>query len=213
MQAQGAHLQPQPFAVKPLILERTHVRLEPLTLEHHTALCEVGLDDELWKVTASNIRTPDDMRSYIEMALRWQNEGTALPFAAIDRISEKVVGSTRFANIDKMHRRTEIGWTWIARPWQRTPINTEAKYLMLHHAFETMGCIRVEFKTDSLNERSRAALLRLGAKEEGILRNHMITHSGRIRHSVYFSIIDSEWPEVKKNLEEKLSRPWKGAAA
>lgn len=208
MQIQTPKLKPPTLVVEPVVLEGTHVRLEPLSLDHYQALCAVGLDGELWKVTASNVRTRDDMRSYIETALRWQSEGTALPFATIDSSSNKVVGSTRFANIDKRHRRLEIGWTWIARPWQRTPLNTEAKYLMLRHAFEMMGCIRVEFKTDSINERSRAAILRIGAKEEGTLRNHMITASGRIRHTVYFSIIDSEWPEVKKKLEEKLATPW-----
>ena len=115
-----------------------------------------------------------------------------------------MIGSTRYANIDRTHRRLEIGWTWVARIWQRTAINTETKYLLLKHAFETLGCIRVEFKTDSLNEQSRNALLRIGVKEEGIFRNHMITHSGRVRHSVYFSIIDSEWSDIKKRLEEKL---------
>jgi RimJ/RimL family protein N-acetyltransferase len=113
-------------------------------------------------------------------------------------------------NIDKANRRVEIGGTWLGRQWQRTPINTEAKYLMLRHAFDTLDCLRVEFKTDSLNERSRNAILRLGAKEEGILRNHMVTASGRIRHSVYYSIIDSEWPTVRARLEEQLARPWLG---
>ncbi|MBP1601939.1 MAG: Acetyltransferase, family, partial [Acidobacteria bacterium] len=119
-----------------------------------------------------------------------------------------VVGSTRFANIDRANRRVEIGWTWVSPPWQRSFVNTEAKYLMLKHAFEVMRCIRVEFKTDSLNQRSRAALLRLGAKEEGTLRNHMITSTGRYRHSVYFSIIDSEWPDVKRSIE--LEQGWSG---
>ncbi|MEX1276209.1 MAG: GNAT family protein, partial [Bacteroidota bacterium] len=124
------------------------------------------------------------------------------------RSSGTVVGSTRFANIERTHRRLEIGWTWVARAWQRTPINTEAKYLMLTHAFETLGCIRVELKTDSLNEKSRKAMLRIGAKEEGTLRNHMITQEGRIRHSVYYSITNDEWPGVKRLLEEKLTRPY-----
>jgi RimJ/RimL family protein N-acetyltransferase len=109
--------------------------------------------------------------------------------------------------MDCANRRVEIGWTWLSLNWQRTAANTEAKYLMLRHAFETWGCIRVEFKTDSLNEKSRAALLRIGAKEEGIFRNHMMTSTGRLRHSVYYSIIDSEWPKVRACLEEKLARP------
>jgi RimJ/RimL family protein N-acetyltransferase len=110
-------------------------------------------------------------------------------------------------NIDKTHHRVEIGSTWIGREWQRTAVNTEAKYLLLRHAFETLGCLRVELKTDSLNDKSRAAILRIGAKEEGIFRNHMITSSGRVRHTVYFSVVDSEWPGVKARLERKLNRP------
>ena len=127
-----------------------------------------------------------------------------MPFATVERNSKKIVGSTRFMNIDAMNRHVEIGSTWIAPPWQRTAVNTEAKYLMLRHAFETWKCMRVEFKTDLMNERSRRAILRLGAKEEGTFRKHMVTWSGRIRDSVYFSIIDTEWPEVKARLEAKL---------
>ena len=114
------------------------------------------------------------------------------------------MGSTRFAAIDRVNRRVEIGWTWVAAPWQRTVVNTEAKYLMLRHAFEELGCIRVELKTNSLNTRSRNAMVRIGAKEEGVLRNHMINEDGSLRHTVYYSIIDAEWPEVKARLEEKL---------
>lgn len=189
---------------QPVTIEGKHVRLEPLSLKHHIALCEIGLDPELWKLSTTSMQTPDDMKEYIETALKWQSEGTALPYSIIGKVSDSVVGSTRYANIDKAHRRLEIGWTWISRPWQRTAINTETKYLLLRHAFETLGCIRVEFKTDSLNRQSRNALIRIGAKEEGVFRNHMITPSGRIRHSVYFSIIDSEWEQVKTSLEDKL---------
>ena len=188
----------------PIVLEGQHVRLEPLTLDHHAALCEVALDPELWRWSVTDMGTPDDLRRYMEAALREQDEGRALPFATIERTSGRAVGSTRFGNADPVHRRVEIGWTWIGRPWQRTAINTEAKYLMLRHAFETLGCIRVELKTDSLNERSRKAILRIGAQEEGTFRNHMITASGRIRHTVYYSIVDSEWPAVKVSLEKKL---------
>ena len=124
------------------------------------------------------------------------------------KASNKAVGSTRFGNIDTAHRRVEIGWTWIARQWQRTFVNTETKYLLLSHAFDTLGCMRVEFKTDSTNSRSRNALMRIGAKEEGVFRNHMIMPGGRIRHSVYFSIIDSEWNEVKRELEKKLAKAY-----
>ncbi len=196
----------KPIKVDPVTLDGLHVRLETLSLEHHPALCDAGLDEELWRWTTAFIRTPENMRKYIETALKELAEGTALPFATVDKASNRVVGSTRFANIDRFNRRLEIGWTWIARPFQRTVVNTEAKYLMLRHAFETLGCIRVELKTDSLNERSRRAILRIGAKEEGVFRNHMICADGRLRHSVYYSIIDSEWPEVKTGLEEKLNR-------
>ena len=194
--------------VTPVTLEGRHVRLEPLSMNHLGLLCEIGFDPELWRVGLSVIGSQNDMKSYIATALQWQAEGTALPFVTIERPSGTVVGSTRFANIDRTHRRVEIGWTWIARPWQRTPLNTEAKYLMLTHAFETLGCIRVELKTDSLNEKSRNAMLRIGAKEEGTLRNHMITQGGRIRHTVYFSVTNDEWPCIKRPLEEKLARPF-----
>lgn len=200
------------MSVTPVTLEGRHVRLEPLSMNHLVPLCEIGFDPELWRVGLSVIGSQDDMKSYIATALRWQAEGTALPFVTIERPSGTVVGSTRFANIDRTHRRVEIGWTWIARPWQRTPVNTEAKYLMLTHAFETLGCIRVELKTDSLNQKSRNAMLRIGAKEEGTLRNHMITQEGRIRHTVFFSVTNDEWPGVKRSLEEKLARPFTRSA-
>ena len=190
--------------VQPVTLEGRHVRLEPLSLDHHADLCAVGLDEELWRWIPTRVRTPADMRAYIELALRSQAEGSALPFATIERASGRAIGSTRYGNIDRLHRRVEIGWTWIGRPWQRTVVNTEAKYLMLRHAFETLGANRVELKTDSLNERSRHAILRLGAVEEGTFRKHMITESGRVRHTVYFSIIDEEWPAVKGRLEGML---------
>ncbi|HEX5410868.1 MAG TPA: GNAT family protein [Terriglobia bacterium] len=190
----------------PIILEGRSVRLEPLSISHHAELCEIGLDFELWHWTTTNVRTPAEMRAYIEKALAERTRGTSLPFATIDQTSGKVIGSTRYLNIDGSNLRVEIGATWIGKNWQRTAVNTEAKYLMLRHAFETLGCIRVEFKTDSLNQRSREAILRLGAKEEGILRNHMLTWTGRIRHTVYFSIIDSEWPQVKTRLEGMMAR-------
>jgi len=190
--------------IEPVTLEGNFIRLEPLSLEHHAGLCEVGLDEELWRWTTQPVRTPDEMRAYIQTALDEQARGVALPFAAIEKASGRVIGSTRYGNIDRANRRVEIGWTWLGLRWQRTAANTEAKYLMLRQAFETWDCIRVEFKTDSLNEKSRAALLRIGAKEEGTFRNHMITSTGRLRHSAYYSIIDSEWPAVKTRLEEKV---------
>jgi RimJ/RimL family protein N-acetyltransferase len=192
--------------VDPVILDGKYVRLEPLSLAHHTGLCAVGLEAGIWRWMPQLIATPADMRAFIEAATKAQAEGAALPFATVEKASGKPVGSTRFFNFDRAHRRTEIGWTWIAPPWQRTAVNTEAKYLMLRHAFETWGCIRVEFKTDSLNERSRAAILRLGAKEEGTFRNHMIMPNGRIRHSVYYSITEADWQEVKAGLERKLAQ-------
>ncbi|MBV9209818.1 MAG: GNAT family N-acetyltransferase [Acidobacteria bacterium] len=192
--------------VEPVTLEGAHVRLEPLSLEHQAGLCEVGLDKDLWRWIPHPVTTPAEMRAYIETALEGEARGSFLPFATIEKSSGRVIGSTRYGNIDRENNRLEIGWTWVARPWQRTAVNTEAKYLMLRHAFETLGCMRVEFKTDSLNERSRNAILRLGATEEGIFRNHMLTSTGRIRHTVYFSIIDSEWLTVKAGLEGKLAR-------
>jgi len=192
--------------VEQVVLEGRHVRLEPLTLGHCGGLCEVGLDAELWRWIPTPVRTAEEMTEYVETALTEQESGVALPFALIERATGRVIGSTRYANIERTHHRVEIGWTWVARAWQRTAVNTEAKYLLLQQAFETLGCMRVELKTDSLNAKSRAAILRIGAKEEGIFRNHMITSSGRIRHTVYFSILDSEWPEVKARLEERLGR-------
>lgn len=189
-----------------MILEGAQVRLEPLTLAHHAALCEVGLDPELWQWIPYRATTAEEMLAYIQSALKDQAAGTAQPFATVERSTGRVIGSTRYMNIDVTNRRREIGATWIAKPWQRTAINTEAKYLMLRHAFETLDCIRVELKTDALNQKSRKAILRIGAKEEGTLRRHVVTWTGRVRDSVYFSVLDSEWPQVKAALEAKLTR-------
>jgi len=191
--------------VMPVTLEGRHARLEPLAKAHLAGLAEVGLAEELWRWIPTAVRTREEMTAYIETALDEQRRGVSLPFATVEKATGRAIGSTRYGNIDRAHHRVEIGWTWVAREWQRTAINTEAKYLLLKHAFESLGCMRVELKTDSLNEKSRAAILRIGAKEEGIFRNHMITASGRIRHTVYFSVIDSEWPEVKARLEAKLN--------
>jgi N-acetyltransferase len=194
------------MALQPVTLEGQHVRLEPLTLAHHAALSEVGLDPELWQWIPYRAITADEMLGYIQTALDAQAAGVALPFATVERATGRVIGSTRYMNIDQTNRRVEIGATWIAKPWQGTAINTEAKYLMLRHAFETLGCIRVELKTDALNEKSRNAILRIGAKQEGTLRQHVVTWTGRLRDSVYFSVLDSEWPGVKAALEAKLTR-------
>jgi N-acetyltransferase len=192
--------------VEPIVLEGAHVRLEPLTLEHHAALCEVAFDDEIWRFTSAYVATPVDLARYIDAALREEAAGRSLPFATIDRQSGRAIGSTRFGNIEPAHRRVEIGWTWLGRRWQRTALNTEAKYLMLGHAFERLGCMRVELKTNALNARSRAAIARLGAKEEGTLRRHMIGERGDVRDTVYFSILDDEWPAVRDRLAARLGR-------
>jgi len=190
--------------VTPVSLEGRHVRLEPLSHAHDAGLSAVGLEEELWRWINAPVRTPEEMSAYIETALNEQSRGVSLPFAQVEKSSGRAIGSTRYGNIDRTHHRLEIGWTWVAPEWQRTAINTEAKYLLLKHAFETLGCIRVELKTDELNEKSRAAILRIGGKEEGIFRNHMITASGRIRNSVYYSILNSEWPDVRARLQAKL---------
>ena len=190
---------------QPVTLEGRHVRLEPLAQTHHGPLCAIGLDPELWELIPYRVTTPDEMAAYIQSALDHQAAGSAAPFATVHSPSGQVIGSTRYMNIDRANRRVEIGATWIAPPWRRTAVNTEAKYLMLRHAFETLGCIRVELKTDALNHRSRHAIRRIGATEEGTLRQHMVTWSGRLRDSVYFSVLDSEWPRVKRDLEQKLA--------
>lgn len=196
---------PEPMCVEPVTLEGRAVRLEPMSREHLPGLCAVGLDPEIWRWYVLPVRTADEMAGVVDTALKEQAAGVTLPFVTVEAASGRVVGSTRYLNIDATHHRLEIGWTWLARPWRRTAINTEAKYLLLRHAFETLRCIRVELKTDSLNEHSRAAILRIGAQEEGTFRNHMITESGRLRHSVYYSVIEAEWPAVKARLERMLA--------
>jgi RimJ/RimL family protein N-acetyltransferase len=191
--------------VQPVVLEGRHVRLEPLSLGHHAALCQVGLDAEILRWTESYAPTAEGMREYIEKALAMQAQGAALPFAVVSQAAGRAIGSTRYGNIDRGNRRVEIGWTWYGRDYQRTAVNTESKYLLLRHAFETLGAIRVELKTDALNERSRTAILRIGAKEEGIFRHHILMPSGRVRDTAYFSVIDDEWPTVKARLEAMLA--------
>jgi RimJ/RimL family protein N-acetyltransferase len=192
--------------LQPVVLEGDFVRLEPMKLSHHAGLSAVGLDPEIWRYTLALVKTPDDMRSYMDSALQLQEAGTTLPFVTIERSSGRIVGSTRFGSYDPANRRIEIGWTWIAPAWQRTAINTEAKYLMLCHAFESLHCVRVELKTDVLNTRSRNAMLRIGAREEGILRKHSLVWDGRYRDSIYYSILDEEWPQVKQQLKSMLTR-------
>jgi N-acetyltransferase len=190
-----------------LILEGEAVRLEPLHPDHEAMLWEVAQNDleEIFRWIPYSMRTQEDFHKAVSKAFQEQERGESIVFATVERRSRRVVGSTRFMNIDRANRRVEIGSTWIATPWQRTAINTEAKYLMLRQAFEEWKCFRVELKTDALNQKSRNAILRIGAKEEGMLRRHVATWTGRVRDSVYFSILDSEWPEVKLRLEAKLA--------
>lgn len=183
------------------------VRLEPIRREHAEKFWEVAKDalGDIFRWIPYAMKSPQDFCNLIEKTLQEQERGDSVAFATVERSSGRVIGSTRFMNIDRANRRVEIGSTWVAPAWQRTAVNTEAKYLMLRHAFENWGCIRVELKTDALNEKSRNAILRIGAKEEGTLRRHVITCTGRVRDSVYFSILDSEWPDVKARLETRLS--------
>ena len=190
--------------IEPLVLEGKHVRLEPMRVDHLPALCDVGLEPSLWKWTGNVVESAADIEMYVRNAMSERDLGTALPFVTIERVSGKVVGSTRFGNIDMLNLKAEIGWTWINPQWQRSAINTEAKLLMLTHAFETWKCIRVELKTDANNKVSQKAIKRIGGVKEGILRNHMITETGRYRDSVYFSIIESEWESAKANLASKI---------
>lgn len=190
--------------VEAIVLEGERVRLEPMRRDHLAALTEAGRCDELWIWTTAKATTAEAMAVYMEAALAQADALMALPFVTIDKASASVVGSTRFGNIDPVNRRAEIGWTWISPQFQRTYVNSEAKYLMLRHAFDVWSCVRVELKTDVLNEKSRAAMLRLGAVEEGVLRRHILTHSGRFRDTIYYSILDDEWPAVRARLEARL---------
>ena len=197
-----------PFNISPpLTLEGRHVRLEPIRREHAQLFWHIANPDreEIFRWIPYAMQTPDDFRQLVDKIFQEQERGESLAFATVDRGSGQTVGSTRFMNIDRANRRVEIGSTWIVPAWQRTAINTEAKYLMLRHAFEVWKCIRVELKTDALNQKSRNAILRIGAKEEGTLRRHLLTWTGRVRDTVYFSILDNEWPEVKGRLEAKLA--------
>jgi RimJ/RimL family protein N-acetyltransferase len=195
------------LAPRPVVLEGAHVRLEPLAPGHLDALCAVGLDEELWRWTISRATTRSGMQAWLHAALAAQAAGTQVPFAIVERSEDRVVGSTSYLNIAVADGRLEIGSTWVARAWQRTAVNTEAKVLLLRHAFQVLACERVEFKTDALNAQSRAALRRLGAVEEGVLRRHMRTSTGRLRDTVYFSILKAEWPAVRATLEAKLGGP------
>jgi RimJ/RimL family protein N-acetyltransferase len=189
----------------PVILGHPVVRLEPLTTAHAPALARVGLDPELWRWIPTPLISADDVRAYVATALAEQARGVSLPFAIVDAATDEVIGSTRFGNIDVANRRLEIGWTWLARSHQRTRANTAAKRLLLGHAFDTLDANRVELKTDVLNEKSRSAIARIGGVQEGIFRQHVVCASGRIRDTVYFSILASEWPAVRRRLDERLT--------
>lgn len=190
--------------VSPIILEGQCVRLEPLSRAHAAALVAAASDGELWRTTVTIIPDAAGAPAYIDAALAGQSAGKELPFVIIDKQTNEVVGTTRFYDISGPDRKAAIGYTWLSGSAQRTAINTEAKLLLLTHAFETWHCVRIELITDVLNEQSRAAILRLGARQEGVLRQHLILPNGRIRDSVVFSIIDAEWPEVKTGLITRL---------
>ncbi|NKC15209.1 MAG: GNAT family N-acetyltransferase [Gammaproteobacteria bacterium] len=190
--------------MQPKTLTGQYVRLEPLTEAHHDGLCKAIADGKLWKLFVTLVPRLEDVSGFIRQAVNEQESGLSLVFATMDIATSKVVGSTRFMKADFTHKRLEVGHTFIAKSHQRSRINTEAKLLMLKHAFEVLGMNRVELLTDYLNQSSRRAILRLGAKEEGTLRNHMIMPDGRVRDSVLYSIIANEWPGVKTNLENKL---------
>ena len=195
-----------PSRVEPVTLSGRKVRLEPLELSHVARLAEVALDPDLWQWTLARPTDEAGLRAWAESAIAGRDAGTEFPFVTLDASTGRPIGSSRYLNIVLEHRRLEIGWTWVAKPWQRTGANREAKLLMLGHAFDTLGCRRVEFKTDSLNEPSRTALLGIGAQFEGIFRNHMVMPGGRMRHSAYYSVIDEEWPAVRAGLERSLTR-------
>lgn len=190
--------------IEPVTLEGRLVRLEPLTVAHTDALWEAAKDPGIWRLTGSRITSPEEARSYVATALRWQREETGLPFVIVHRASGEVAGSTRYGTIVPEHRRLEIGWTWLSPKWHRTGMNRESKLLLLGYAFEVLGYNRVEIKTDVLNTVSRRAIERLGATLEGVFRSHMITPAGRVRDTAYYSIIASEWPSLRARIEESL---------
>lgn len=193
--------------VSPVILNGKYVRLEPMTEDHIPGLAEIGVGQTFWDfMLYGRMDSMEDMRNWVRDILSRAQNGTDVPFVAIHLASGKVAGATRYLNIMPKDRGLEIGGTWYGTEYQRTPVNTECKYLLLTHAFERLGCIRVQLKTDLRNVRSQNAIERIGAKREGILRNHMILPSGQFRDSVFYSILDSEWPEVKKRLEAILTR-------
>lgn len=197
---------PDAFDPRPITLPGRFVRLEPLSEAHVEPLVEVGAGKGIFRYFPVQIETAAEVRAYLGHCLAGLKFGETITFATVSLADGRPVGTTSFLAIDRANRKLEIGGTWLAPEWQRTACNTEAKYLQMRHAFEDLGAVRVEFKTDSLNERSRAALIRIGAVEEGTMRKHMIVPGPRNRHSVYFSVIDSEWAGVKSRLEEMLAK-------
>jgi N-acetyltransferase len=192
--------------IDPVTLTGEHVVLEPLALEHEAALAHAAADGELWNLWYTSVPAPGQTRAYIETAHDMRDRQGAMPFAVREAASGEIVGSTRFFNVEAAHRRLEIGHTWYARRVQRTALNTEAKLLLLGHAFDSLRAIAVEFRTHFMNHASRTAIARLGAKQDGILRNHQIGRDGVVRDTVVFSIIENEWPAVRANLRFKLGR-------
>lgn len=193
--------------VQPVTLTGRYVRLEPMTADHTAALAEIGVGQNFWDfMLYGNMNSAEDMHNWVMDILSRAEKGTDLPFVAIHLASGRVAGATRYLNIMPKDRGLEIGGTWYGPEFQRTAVNTECKYLLLRHAFETLGCIRVQLKTDLRNERSQKAIERIGAVREGVLRNHMILPDGRYRHSVFYSILDTEWPQVKERLEQMLEK-------
>ncbi|KWE23561.1 GCN5 family acetyltransferase [Burkholderia cepacia] len=187
------------------ILTGERVELRPLERSDRQALLDAAADGLLWNLKVTVVPGPDTIDAYIDTALQGRSAGTVMPFTIVDRASDRAIGSTRFWKIDRKNRKLEIGHTWLSESAQRTSANTEAKWLLLGYAFDVLQCVRVQFTTDELNEKSRAAILRLGAKQEGIVRHERIMPDGRKRNSVRFSIIDDEWPEVRVRLMEKLA--------
>ena len=192
--------------IQPIVLDGRMVRLEPLRRQHLDGLAEVAFDPALWRFTLARPVDRAGLEAWLQTALDNADAGTEVPFATVDLASGRPIGSTRYLNIVPEHRRFEIGWTWLATTAQRTGANREAKLLQLTHGFEGLGANRIEFKTDSLNEKSRAALLGIGAQFEGIFRNHMVMPDGRLRHSAYYSVTREDWPDVKARLTELLDR-------
>lgn len=196
-----------PPLLEPVTLEGDVVRLEPLAASHADALAAIGLHPELWRLQPEPLTTAEDMRRYVDRALAGQREGACLPFVIVQQRSGQIIGATRYMDIALPHKRLEIGATWLTPAVQRTGANTEAKFLLLQHAFETIGIMRVVFKTELSNTQSRQAILRIGGVEEGVFKKHLIAQSGRTRDMVYYAILDEEWPSVKARLLARMRRP------